>query len=202
MRVALEPAGYAVHGIGLSNCPFANVEVSIENDPETSTRCNDGHAEIYSQIQAARPDLVIVSDAVAGIVNLASVAQEAQAQAEWVTGLSEAVSRVKGDWTRVVVLSPNPTGKPVTECYNNFAKPVDCESTTSQAWKQKSTADAAAAKKAGASYVDTSQWFCSGDRCPIFAGRAPIRWDGMHLTEAYSTKMAPQLKPVLLPAGS
>jgi peptidoglycan/LPS O-acetylase OafA/YrhL len=200
VRAALEPAGYSVHGIGLSNCPFANVEVSIENDPETSTRCNEGHAAIYAQIKATSPDLVIVSDAVAGIVNLASGAKDAAAQDEWIAGLSDAISQVKAKGTRVVVLSPNPTGKPVTECYNNFAKPADCESSISEAWKQKSTADTAAAKRAGATYVDTSQWFCSADRCPIFAGGAPIRWDGMHLTEAYSKKMAPELKAVLLPA--
>ncbi len=59
----------------------------------------------------------------------------------------------------------------------------------------------AAATVAGVTYVDTSQWFCSGERCPIFADGAPIRWDGMHLTEAYSKKMAPQLAPVLMPSG-
>lgn len=201
VRGAVEPAGYSVHGIGLSNCPFANVEIAIENDPEASTRCNEGRAQIYEQIKATSPDLVIVSDAVAGIVNLASGAEGSAAQDEWIAGLSDAIAQVKAEGTRVVVLSPNPTGKSVSECYNNFAKPSDCESTISQAWKDKSTADTAAAKKAGATYVDASQWFCSGDRCPIFAGGAPIRWDGMHLTEAYSKKMAPELKAVLLPAA-
>lgn len=201
VRAVLEPAGYSVHGVGLTNCPFANVQVSIPNDPEGSQRCNDGHAEIYAQLRATSPDLIIISDSVAGIVNLASGAKDSAAEAEWSAGLVNAIQESQSGGSRIVVLSPNPTGKAVTECYNNFSKPSDCESPISPAWKLKSGADAAAAKITGVPYADTSQWFCSGERCPIFADGAPIRWDGMHLTEAYSKKLAPQLLPVLIPAA-
>jgi peptidoglycan/LPS O-acetylase OafA/YrhL len=202
VRSVLEPAGYSVQGIGFSNCPFAAVEIDIQNDPETSKRCNEAHSEVYAEIKAAGPDLIIISDAVAGIVNLASGAKGLPAQEEWSRGLLRGIQESQPGPARVVVLSPNPTGKAVTECYNNFSRPIDCESPISDAWKQKNAADELGARLAGATYMNTSQWFCSGERCPIFADGAPIRWDGMHLTEAYAKKLAPQLSSVLLPTAS
>lgn len=198
VRAALEPEGYTIHGIGLSNCPFADVAISIENDPETSSRCNEGHEPIYDQIRAAQPDLVIVSDAVAGIVNLGSGAEGGAAQTEWTEGLTAALKAIADEGTEIVILSPNPTGVTASDCYTKFSSPSDCESPVSQAWSDKNTADQDAADGAKVRYVDTSNWFCASGRCPIFAGGAPIRWDGMHLTEAYSRSLGPALAEVLL----
>ncbi len=41
-------------------------------------------------------------------------------------------------------------------------------------------------------------WFCNvADFCPSFIGTLPVRWDGSHLTPAYSAALGPELAAVI-----
>ena len=46
-------------------------------------------------------------------------------------------------------------------------------------------------------YVDTSDWFCAGERCPGFVGDIPVRVDKTHLSIPFSRSLAPLLAEVL-----
>lgn len=85
---ALEPHGYRVHGVGLSDCPFADVEVAIEDNPASSLACNNSKEVIQEQIAELKPDLVVASDFEYNIIRLASEATGEAAIVEWRDGLS------------------------------------------------------------------------------------------------------------------
>ena len=187
IREVLQPLGYRIHGIGVSNCPFANVLITLPTNPAEAIACNKSHGAVYDQIKKAHPDIVIVSDVEGGIQRLQSRSTGAVAEAEWSAGLEDALRRVSAAGTTVVVLAPNPAGPAVNDCATKVTSPRSCTGVVSNAWITKSHADAAGARAAGANYVNTSTWFCTANSlCPVFAAGMLIRWDGIHLTSTYA----------------
>ena len=53
-----------------------------------------------------------------------------------------------------------------------------------------SRAESSASEAAGATYIDTSGWFCSPSRCPAFVGSTPVTVDGAHISWKFSTDSA------------
>lgn len=190
---ALTPLGYEVRAFGLSDCPFIESPVSTPTDPARAERCSAGRPLIYDEINRLRPDVVIVSDFEAGITKLASGATGSAAQAEWKQARTESIANIAASGAKVVILSSNPQGKAPTECATRLSSPSDCVSKIARIWNEKRDADRSAAEATGAKYVDTSQWFCVGDRCPVFVSAIPVRWDVAHLTTAYAEYLAPRI---------
>jgi peptidoglycan/LPS O-acetylase OafA/YrhL len=55
------------------------------------------------------------------------------------------------------------------------------------------------AVSAGADFVPTLQWFCSGSVCPIVVGRYIVYWDTNHMTKTYARHIAVPVTSVLRP---
>ncbi|GGG29036.1 acyltransferase [Rhodococcoides trifolii] len=198
LRASLEPRGYRLHGVGGSGCPFADVDIALPDNPENSARCNEGRARIYRQINETKPSLVIVSGTVIAFQSLASGNKDEQAQAEWQAGNERALAEIAPSGARVVFLAPNPPGPSPTGCITRVSAPSDCVMDIPKDWQLKVLAEKAAAASSGATFVDTSSWFCDAGVCPIFAAGAPIRWDEQHLTATYSRLLAPYLERAIL----
>jgi len=187
---------YEVRGIGFGNCPFGNISVTVALAPNDGPRCDVVHKTIYKSISEIGPDLLIVSDVEAGIDRTGMVGEAVQTT--WATGYTDALTRVTVE--SVVVLSPPPVAVAPDVCATPRSLPGDCVSELRGGWKMKARIEGASAAQAGAKFVDTSEWFCSGDSCPMFAAGMIIRTDGMHLTAQYSTSLAPELRAALEPA--
>ncbi|AMY23436.1 acyltransferase family protein [Rhodococcoides fascians] len=200
VRAALEPLGFKVHGVGLTSCPFANVDVLLPNNPEATDRCNTERTLIYDQINALRPEILVVSSSVYGIGNLASGAKSVAAQQEWTVGTADAINRVRDSGARIVILGPNPPGPAASECVTALSEPNACFADPAGDWAIKKQAESAAVNQSDANYVDTQKWFCAGSQCPIFAAGTPIRWDRQHLTASYGQLLAPYIAAELMGA--
>jgi SGNH domain (fused to AT3 domains) len=124
----------------------------------------------------------------------------ASAQDAWQEAAVRGIREMAAPGTRVVILAPPPAGHAVEGCVSRFSVPRDCQGSPSDAWKAQSAAEEVAARKTGATYVDTLRWFCLDDQCPIFAGDAVVRWDIVHLTRQYAASLADVLRFALQPA--
>lgn len=186
---------WRVQGIGLSNCPFADVDVTL-NVADQAERCGDDYDEIIDQIVDMRPDMVIASSAEFSINMLASGATEEAATEEWRDGVADWARRLKPSGAELVVLSPMPAGAEPSACYTTVAGPADCVTESiSPLWFMKSDAESGVP---GVSYVDTRSWFCVGSKCPIFAAGTTMRWDSAHLTASYAELIASKLRASLV----
>lgn len=189
---ALGPQGYRVHGVGISDCPFADVEIAIQDNPAGSKVCNESKEEIQFQIAELSPDLVITSDFEYNIIRLASKASGDAAIAEWSSGLARSVEQAKQSGAAVTILAPNPAGASPLKCITGVSAPPDCIEPIAGSWNQKSTAEKSAAAATGVRYVDSRKWFCtSSGVCPLIVGDDLTRWDVVHLSRQYGAKIGP-----------
>lgn len=192
LRGALEPEGYRVRAIGHGSCPFVMSEVFLPDRPEETDRCNAANRNIVPLINAINPDIVIVANNPGGY-NALVAGQEA-----WPAARAEAFSALRADGRQVFVLEPPPVGKVPEECATPISSPKDCESGVSEAWTAMVEADQQAAEQAGATVINTLDWFCADGRCPIFVSGTPVRTDHIHPTATYGAIVAPVLKEALL----
>lgn len=202
VRAILVPRGYRVSAVALTNCPFAMVDIRIDNDVKSTKRCKNTKDQIYDRVNRERPDLVVVSSSAAALTAVATRAQGAVLRSQWREGTVKALQRIRPSGARVVILSPNPVGPAAAACVTTTSTPRDCETRLSELWRIKASAERAAAETAQATYVDTQDLFCFRGICPIFAAGTPIRWDEQHLTRTYGLQIAPLLAPELLPDSS
>jgi len=63
----------------------------------------------------------------------------------------------------------------------------------------KAAADRAAAADAGASFIDPTPWVCPTEPCPVVIGNLLVYLDSGHMTETFSTALAPYLGAALGP---
>jgi len=198
LREALgEP--WSVRGYALSNCPYVSATIEIDYDPEGAARCNEARATMREQVRRERPDLLVLSTFEAGVLWLGESPLPA-AQDAWQEAAVRGIREMAGPGTRVVILAPPPAGHAVEGCVSRFSVPRDCQGSPSDAWKAQSAAEQIAARKTGATYIDTLDWFCLDDQCPIFAGDTVVRWDIVHLTRQYAASLADVLGFALQPA--
>ncbi|MCW2525532.1 MAG: oatA 2 [Pseudonocardiales bacterium] len=197
VRSVLGPQGYLIRGVGLSNCPFSAVKVTIAANPAQATACNNNRESVAALIKSFNPTLLIISDSTQGMTFMTDHAQGSTGQTEWANGLAAQINASVIVGTKVVILSPPPAGASVATCATATSSPSGCVSQVSDDWTAKKGADKAGAKLAGATYVDDSRWFCSGGNCPIFVSTVLMRWDEQHLTSAYAQLIAPELAKVI-----
>lgn len=195
---ALANDGYKVRGIGFGACPFVLADVTLENLPAETAKCNESHVGVIDLVRKINPALVVMSNHEGGLAALSSGAKGAAGGAEWIKARSAAVRALAAPDRKIVVLTPPPAGKNPAECYTKLSSPSNCVSGIDDAWKAMAAADEGAAKASGAAFVDSSSWFCQFGRCPIFVDSTPVRFDVLHMTSTYGEQIAPLLRTALL----
>lgn len=180
-------------------CPLALTPLATtEGSEEWSEGCAAAQQQMLSAVTELDADLVVVSSAQSSLGNLASGATGRAAVLEWESAIRTAADLISAEGADVVIVGNPPAGKSPAECAGRFSEPVDCVTKISNDWHDKRDAEAAAAAAAGASYIDVASWFCNADdRCPLFIGSTPVRFDGGHLTEAFSAQTGEPLRLAL-----
>lgn len=195
---ALGKDGYKVRGVGFGACPFVLADVTLENLPADTAKCNKSHTGVIGLVAKIKPDIVVLSNHQGGLAALSSGAKGAAGQVEWVKARSEAIRALSAPGRKVVLLTPPPAGKNPSECFTKLSSPSNCVSAIDDEWKFMASADESAAKASGATFVDSSSWFCQYGRCPIFVGSTPVRFDVLHMTSTYGRQIAPLLRGAIL----
>jgi hypothetical protein len=170
-------------------CPTATVDIATATLART---CPAWREKAIAYIASVRPALVI----------LTSSSHYSNSDSEWSTGFDTTLSRIVPSARQVVVLGDNPgASSDPAACLSAHLRSTDaCATQRSHvAGAQRVLAERPVARKYGAIYVDTTDWFCTADACPMIIGDVMIFRDINHITTVASEYFEPFLEAVVTP---
>ncbi len=197
LREVLEPQGFVIQVLTRNQCPLPAVMFFRERPEEPFHQCSAHKEWALDQVQALRPELVVLSNSLSLVGNQVTQPEGDQRYARWEDGMYETLRRLRAVSDDVVLLGQPPRAGNVQECVTRVSEPSDCTEPLSEEWTKVRAAEQAAAQQARASYVDPEPWFCAGGQCPAVVGSTPAYTDGRHLTAAYARRLAPYLGQAL-----
>jgi peptidoglycan/LPS O-acetylase OafA/YrhL len=171
-------------------CPDAQVQI-IPPGSLTQT-CPAWRDKVVQKIQELHPAMVVMS----------SSYHYPNSDTAWATGIDQIVARLAPLTPDLVILGDNPGASAVpstclsqhlrdaTFCINHRAKGVK---------SGRVAAERAAAAAHGARYIETSDWLCTADACPVMLGDILLFRDANHLSTTASLLLAPLVDAALYP---
>ncbi|MGJ4842868.1 acyltransferase family protein [Leifsonia sp. Le1] len=158
-------------------CSFGDVSQAKEK-PEGCLERADAVVEAVNRIQ---PELV----AIAGFSD---------------TGVKEKLAEIAAP-SKIALIAMSVSDKPLASCYTKLSGPQDCVSAAEKLGPKSFFHRLAAIDPARRFVIDTTDWFCADGLCPPFAGKTITKSDGIHMTEAYTKRLAPVMHERLAKAG-
>lgn len=194
---ALTPRGWAVQQLTSVGCPSWTLPSYVTSEGKPAPECAVQHDLVRQYVEEEHPDLVILASAPAEVLNAGRKSLPGDGVAVARTGLATTLRDLATP--AAVVLAPPPPHAILLTCVTRFTGPEQCVSHPDQMWREHVEGESEAAAKAGATYVQTKDWFCLGNDCPGFVGRTPVTVDGSHLTARFSRELAAPLWQALRP---
>lgn len=192
VRAALEDS-YNIRGMTMAGCGATDVQVKADKQ-EFTEECARFRAESIAAINTLRPSMVFLSSTSDVLDKLASGIPEEQAGPEWRQGTAKVLNALAPSGAKLFVVSGPPAGKPPVECATRSSTPMDCQYAVPPSFTITANAMEDAAAEAGSSFIDTSVWFCSGNKCPAFIGETPLKRDAVHTTKQYAALLSKVFK--------
>ena len=158
------------------------------------TECDTWRSSVFDRVDALKPAVVIVTS------QTRTVAVEP-------AGMATTVDNLKASGARVIYLEDTPypgttvgaipdclAAHPddVQQCSLDRSDPLNRLDTMIQR-----TTEADAAKTAGATIWDPTEWFCTATTCPPIIGNIVVYSDNSHTTATYITWLAPEFGAAL-----
>jgi SGNH domain (fused to AT3 domains) len=156
-----------------------------ETTQRKNTECDAWHAWATDKIVSLKPNMVVLTSLFTGPRDFD---KKDITEAQWSTGLTATLNKVKTSGAKMVVLGDMPyLAQSAPECLAAHAGDVTaCATKASVAVNYDHDADEKkTAKAAGAQYVNTVDWFCS-DMCSPIVNNMIVYQNQWHLTAAYS----------------
>ena len=171
-----------------SGCPIGDYPDYVNPSlKRTYTECNTWRTTTIADVVAMHPDLVVVGS------------QARSIDATEPKGLEESVKELKSGGGKVVFIGDTPSpavGGSVPDCLSINSENVQrcaiprSESALTSAARQ---AEISGAKKAGATVIDPTPWFCTSTECPAVVANTIVYEDNSHITATYGQLLAPEL---------
>ena len=182
--------GYELVVLAKGGCPVTDVTVQT---PILKVTCPPYRDAAIQWIADHQPAVVIVSNA---------YTQYDDDAATWAAGADRTMARLTAVAPHVVVLGDNPTSRtdPPSCLSGSMGNAAACATTRERAVRPDRIAgEADAAHAHGATFVDTTDWFCTPTTCPAVVGDLLVLRDQTHLTPPMAEFVAPLLDAVLAP---
>lgn len=166
-------------------CAVPTLHFWLETTQRPNTECDTWHTWATDKIVALKPDTVVLTSLFQGPRDFD---KKDITEAQWAEGMTSTITKVKSSGAKVVVLGDMPyLEQSAPECLaahaddvSACARPADEAIFADHAAREKATA-----KANGATYVDTTPWFCS-DVCDPIIGNMIVYQNEYHITAAYS----------------
>ncbi|BBX09166.1 acyltransferase [Mycolicibacterium aichiense] len=176
-------------------CPLLDIPITnpLSRLAELLAHCAEWRQEIVRRLKAERPRLIVLS-LWHGYGTTESLSGYRSYDAGWIDGLSRMVQRLRDTGADVLVLGPIPDPHfHVPACLSGYLDNVPaCTPTRSSAVNASGiTAEAAAVTASGGQYVDTTDLFCTLQRCPVIVGNTLVYLDENHMSQTYARALAP-----------
>jgi peptidoglycan/LPS O-acetylase OafA/YrhL len=176
-------------------CPLLNLSVAnpLRRLVEEVEHCEQWRAQIMARLRAEQPRLVVLSlwrgygadESLTGFTAYGPA---------WIDSMTRLVQQLRGIGANVLVLGPIPDPHFVVPiCLSGYLDDVAaCTPSRSTAVNPSGiAAESAATQAGGGHYADTTELFCTADRCPVIVGNTLVYLDENHLTLEYSRRLAP-----------
>ncbi len=172
-------------------CPVADVVVPT---PVLRQTCPPYRDAAIDWIEANRPSVVVVSN---------SYTQYEDDAATWAAGADATMRRLAAVAPRLVVIGDNPASR--TDPPACLSGHIDDASKCATARKDavrpdRISGELAAAEAHAATFVDTTDWFCTPQSCPTVVGDLLVLRDETHITPPMAEFLTPLLDAALAPA--
>jgi peptidoglycan/LPS O-acetylase OafA/YrhL len=182
--------------IGLYGCRFTDALVHNEG-AGVMEACDQRKADIAERIRADAPELVVMANAYALGTSAKGNALSVAAMVES-TQIEAAKYNAAG---KIVYLAPPPLGNDLGQCYSPVVGPQACNAPVGKTWSDFATATETAAAATGDRFISSLGFSCFNGLCPAFAGTIPTKYDTVHMTSAYSARVAPAIRNALVSLG-
>jgi peptidoglycan/LPS O-acetylase OafA/YrhL len=182
-QIALQ-RGWRLVVLAKGGCPVAEVDVPT---PVLHFTCPPYRDRAIAWIERNEPDLVVVGN---------SYTQYPADADEWVEGTDATVERLAEVSPNIVLIGDNPasTQDPPACLSEHLDDASECATSRADAiLPERISAEVAAARNHGVTFVDTTDWFCTDDVCPVVLGNLLVMRDETHIT----APMAEFLRPLL-----
>lgn len=170
-------------------CPTAAVSIPTNTLARTCPQWRD---RAMARIAELRPDIVVVT-AWAGYPN---------SDDEWRTGLRETLARIAPHTRDLVVLGDNPNASavPATCLSEHLTEATRCINRRDRAAHPGRVAvEQDEALVAGGRFIDTTDWLCTPEACPVILGDILLYRDVSHLSTTGAAWLRPLLEAALVP---
>ncbi|GAY14833.1 acyltransferase family protein [Mycobacterium sp. shizuoka-1] len=176
-------------------CPLLDLPITnpLSRLAERFEHCSEWRNLIVSRLEAERPQLIVLS-LWRGYGTAESLSGYRAYDAAWIDRFTRLVQRLRATGARVLVLGPIPDPQfQVPVCLSGYLDDVPaCTPTRSTAVNESGiAAEAAATNAGGGQYADTTDLFCTTERCPVIVGNTLVYVDENHMTLEYSRLLAP-----------
>ncbi len=175
------------------NCPSVDMVVEYYLTRTEYSNCTAWRENMFQRLQVIKPDLVVIASSSGYGIPLDRRMQ----------GLASTMQRVRATGAEVVYVADTPSVNfDVPTCLSRAqwrGIPSDRLCTYPRAREQLrygdlSRAEASTVKAHGGEYLDFPVRLCSQPECPTEQDGVVMFMDRNHLTEAYATKLAPELE--------
>ena len=188
---ALDRTSWRLHIFQRGHCGWAG---SVGPDvPVSVGDCRVYQAEALSRIRALHPDVLVLSEE--------DVVTPYRTESDIPSSLASFSKLAR----RVVVLGHTPSVPSFDSCLSGSADISGCVGTLSDAYRSDTLLEQRMATRYGATFVDTSTWFCvrvgSSIVCPPVIENAPVWRDGTHVTSDLEPKLVPLMRALLESSG-
>ena len=176
-------------------CPLLDLSVAnpLRRLVEEVEHCEQWRAQVMARLGAEHPRLVVLS-LWRGYGSDEQLTGFTAYDPAWIDSLTRLVQRLRGIGANVLVLGPIPDPHFVVPiCLSGYLDDVAActPSRSSAVNKPGIAAELAATHAGGGQYADTTELFCTPDRCPVIVGNTLVYLDENHLTLEYSRRLAP-----------
>jgi hypothetical protein len=197
---AMLPAlpGWRIRYAGAFGCRFSAATFRTST-PKVEAGCAAHNAAVISEIQRARPDVVVVTNLNDRGPLLGG--GRGVAEPEGVGFVEDALAAIRSDVGRIAFLA-NPPPSAVPGCYQPGSAPITCVSAVPSAWLADKAVLRADAQQHGEIYLDPRAWFCSAaGYCPAYVGTTPTFHSQNHASTAYLRLIWPVMLESMRSAG-
>ena len=158
------------------------------------TECDEWRNAMFDRLKTTKPDVVLVTSQIRTL----SVDP---------AGMVQAIENFKSTGARVLYLEDTPypgtVDGLVPDCLAKNASDIQkCSLSRTDPRTRlgnmiQRTTESAAAKKAGATLIDPTSWFCSATLCPTVINNIVVYSDDSHITGTYNLWLAPEMTKTL-----
>ena len=188
-RIA-QQRGFELVVLAKGGCPVTAVEVRT---PILRQTCPPYRDAAIAWIQQHQPAVVVTSNAYTQYEDDADT---------WAAGADTTMARLTAAAPHVVVIGDNPTSRtdPPSCLSDHTGDASACATDRADAVRvDRIDGEMTAAAAHGATFVDTSDWFCTPATCPAVIGDLLVLRDQTHLTPPMAEFLAPLLDAAMAP---